>query len=83
MGEEKENSNIVSLTDVLESKIVKERELEYYYEQLREIQRKIAFLETDLNLTKQIILMIQADCVVKIDAEVPILKLDGSDQDNL
>ena len=66
-------SKIISLTDVIENKVVKEKELQYYYEQLTEIQRKIAFLETDLNLTKQIITMIEKEKVIEVDASVPSL----------
>jgi hypothetical protein len=68
-----ESGKIISLTEVLESKIVKEKELEYYYEQLKEIQRKIGFLELDLKLTKQIIHIIEKDKVVEVDNSVPLL----------
>jgi len=69
-------SKIISLTDVLENKIVKEKELLYYKEQLEEIQRKIAFLETDLNITKQIILLIEHEKIIEVDNSVPILSFD-------
>jgi hypothetical protein len=74
-----EKSNIVSLSEVLESKIVKERELEYYYEQLKEIQRKIGFLETDLKLTKQIIHMIEGDKILEVDNSVPLIGIRDDD----
>ena len=69
-------SKIISLTDVLENKIVKEKELLYYKEQLEEIQRKIAFLETDLNITKQIISLIEQEKIIEVDNSVPILSFD-------
>ena len=69
-------SKIISLTDVLENKIVKEKELLYYREQLEEIQRKIAFLETDLNITKQIISLIEQEKIIEVDTSVPILSFD-------
>ena len=69
-------SKIISLTDVLENKIVKEKELLYYKEQLEEIQRKIAFLETDLNITKQIISLIEHEKIIEVDNSVPILFFD-------
>lgn len=72
---------IVSLTDVLENKIVKEKELEFYREQLVEIQRKIAYLETDLNITKQIITLIEQEKIIQVDASVPILSFDESSDD--
>lgn len=75
-----ENAKILSLTEVLENKIVKEKELEYYYEQLKEIQRKISFLETDLNLTRRIIKMIESEKIIEIDNSLPILSF-GEDND--
>ena len=72
---------IVSLTDVLENKIIKEKELEFYREQLVEIQRKISFLETDLNITKQIIALIEQEKIIQVDASVPILSFDESSDD--
>ena len=71
-----EDGNIISLTDVIESKLVKEKELEFYREQLAEIQRKIAFLETDLHLTKQIIRMIETETVLTVDNKVPLIGVD-------
>ena len=69
-------SKIISLTEVIESKVVKEKELEFYREQLLEIQRKIGFLELDLKLTKQIIDMIEEESVVSIDNSVPLIGVD-------
>ena len=59
-------SKIVTLTDIIENKVVKEKELLYYKEQLEEIQRKIAYLETDLTLTKRIISLIEEEKIVNI-----------------
>ena len=74
-------SKIISLTDVLENKIVKEKELLYYKEQLEEIQRKIAFLETDLNITRQIILLIEHEKIIEVDTSVPILSFDDPEDE--
>ena len=59
-------SKIVTLTDIIETKVVKEKELLYYKEQLEVIQRKIAYLETDLTLTKRIISLIEEEKIVNI-----------------
>lgn len=76
-----ESDNIVSLIDILESKIIKEKELEFYYEKLKEIQNKIAFLETDLNLTKRIIKLIEGDKILQIDTSVPLIGIDKNDEE--
>lgn len=73
-------SKIISLTDIIDSRIVKEKEIQYYYEQLEEIQRKIAFLETDLNLTKTIIRLIEDQKIVTVDNSVPLIG--GADDDD-
>lgn len=73
-------TKIISLTDIIENKVVKEKELKYYYEQLEEIQRKIAFLETDLNLTKTIINMIEEEKIVTIDNSVPLIGQQEDDE---
>lgn len=77
-----ENGKIISLAEVLESKIVKEKELEFYYEQLKEIQRKIGFLELDLKLTKQIIHIIEKDKVIEVDPQIPLLDFSKDDEDD-
>ena len=73
-------SKIISLTDIINSKVVKEKEIQYYYEQLEEIQRKIAFLETDLNLTKTIIRLIEDQKIVTVDNSVPLIGTEDNDE---
>ena len=74
-------SKIISLTDIIDSKVVKEKEIQYYYEQLNEIQRKIAFLETDLNLTKTIIRLIEDQKIVTVDNSVPLIGVEDDDDE--
>ena len=61
----KEN-RIILLSEVLESKLRKERELEYYQAELIRIQERIGQLSQDLNLTKIIIDMIETETVKTI-----------------
>ena len=70
------DGKIISLTEVIESKVIKEKELQFYREQLVEITRKIGFLELDLNLTKQIIGLIEKESIVSIDNSVPLIGVD-------
>jgi hypothetical protein len=71
---------IISLTDIIENRVVKEKELKYYQEQLEEIRRKIAFLETDLHLTKTIINMIEEEKIMSVDTSVPLIGQEDTDQ---
>tara|TARA_R100000008_G_scaffold29840_1_gene16496 strand:- start:1155 stop:1376 length:222 start_codon:yes stop_codon:yes gene_type:complete len=49
------DSNIISLKDVLEQKLRKEQELEYYEQQLTELQRKMTLVKNDINITNLVI----------------------------
>ena len=49
------DSNIISIADVLEQKIRKEKELEYYEQQLAELQKKMFFVRKDIEVTNLVI----------------------------
>ena len=46
---------IVLLSDFIEQKVRKEKELEYYTQQLEELQKKLFFLNKEIELTNLII----------------------------
>ena len=60
------NQTIILLSDNIESKVRKEKELAYYQEQLRDISIKISQLNNDLSLTQLIIDMINNDGIKDI-----------------
>ena len=68
---------IIVLSELLESKIRKEQEIEFYKEQLMAFQKKIAHLEKDVDLTKLIIDIIETDKVIdikdKVEKAIPII----------
>ena len=57
---------IVFLTDILEQKLRKEKELEYYEDELRKLQRKMFFVKKEIDLTNTIIDIIQNETVVDL-----------------
>lgn len=57
------SGKIILLSEVLESKIRKEQELEYYQAELVRIQERIGYLSKELDLTKLIIDMIEHEQV--------------------
>lgn len=65
---EKHQTKIILLSEVLESKIRKEQELEYYQKELLKIQERIGYLTRELDLTKLIIDMIEHEKVQDIKA---------------
>ena len=54
---------IILLHEVLETKIRKEKELEYYQKQLEELQNKMFFLKKEINLTNLIIDIVEQEKV--------------------
>ena len=57
---------IIFLTEVLETKVRKEKELEYYAKQLEELQRKMFFVKKEIDLTNLIIEIIENEKVLDI-----------------
>jgi len=59
--------NLVSLTDLIESRLRKQQELDYYQEVLKRLQKKIGNLSKEVNITTLIIDMIENERVLTID----------------
>lgn len=62
---------IILLSDIIEQKVRKEKELAFYQKQLVELQEKIHFLSKEVDLTNIIIDMIQRDDVYEISENIP------------
>lgn len=61
-----EEQRIILITDFIEQKLRKEKELEFYVKELEELQRKIGYLRQEVNLTNTIIDMIKGEMVYDI-----------------
>ena len=59
--------NLVSLTDLIESRLRKQQEIDYYQEVLKRLQKKIGDLSKEVNITSLIIDMIENESVLTID----------------
>ena len=57
---------IIMLTDVLEQKVRKEKELEYYQKELEKLQEKMFFIQKDIDVTNLIINMIEKENIVDL-----------------
>lgn len=66
--------NIILLTEIIESKVIKEKELEFYKQELIKITEKINYLEKELNLTRKIICIIETDSVKKLDSGIALIE---------
>jgi hypothetical protein len=59
-------SKIILLTDVLETKLRKEKELEFYQKELEKLQQKMFFLKKDIEITNLCIHIIEQEKVLDI-----------------
>lgn len=68
---------IIRLGELIEHRLRKEKEIEFYKKQLLELQDKIYNLQKDVDLTKLIIDIISTEKVVdvkeKVEAAIPII----------
>lgn len=60
------SKKIVFLTDIIEQKLRKEKELQYYEQQLTELNNKMFFLRKEIDLTNTIIDIISNDNVIDL-----------------
>ncbi len=61
------DDNIIHLSDLIESKLKKEQEIEYYIETMKRLQKRVNELEKEINLTSLIIQMIEQERVLTIE----------------
>ena len=59
--------NVVSLTDLIETRLRKQQAIEYYQETLEKLQIRIGELGQEVNITTIIIDMIENERVLTID----------------
>jgi len=58
-----QEKRIILISEFIEQKLRKEKELEYYEKELLELQRKIGYLRREVDLTNTIIDMIKTEQV--------------------
>ena len=61
------DDNIVSLTDLVETRFRKEQEIEYYTNALIRLQKKIKHLQQDVNITILIIDLSEKEKIMTLD----------------
>jgi hypothetical protein len=79
-----EEQKLILITDFIEQKLRKEKELEFYLEELQKLQVKIGYLRREVDLTNTIIGMIKGEQVYDIkDNMLPkdnVIKLPEEDK---
>lgn len=65
-GRMTEERKILFLTDIIEQKVRKEKELEFYQEELEKLTQKMGWLRREIDLTNTIIDIIQNEKVIDL-----------------
>lgn len=63
-------TKLILITDILETKLRKEQELQFYQEELEKLKQKMFFLQKDIDITNIIIDMIEKEKVVDIKEQM-------------
>ena len=70
-------SNIIRISEIIEQKLRKEKELEFYEKELLELERKMFWLRKEIELTNKIIQIIEneevLDLIKSANDKIPIL----------
>jgi len=61
-----ENKNIILLDEILDLRSRKKKELEYYNQQLEELKLRMFFIQKEIDLTSNIIGMIEKEKMVDL-----------------
>lgn len=75
-------TKLIVLTDVIETKLRKEKELEFYQRELEKLQQKMFFLRKDIEITNLCIQIIEQEKVLDVREQMQaklLGKKDGMD----
>jgi len=76
MIEQVPNSSIILLSDIIEQKLRKERELHFYEEQLELLMIRMESLKKEINVTNTIIRIVSEDKVIDLQQYIEDKKLE-------
>ena len=65
-----DNAKLILLTDIIDHKLRKEKELEFYQKELEKLEQKMMFLRKDIEITNLCINIIEKEKVVDIRERV-------------
>mgnify|MGYP001595019785 CR=1 FL=1 len=72
-------NNVVSFTDISAKKLEKEKELKFYYKHLDMIEQRMAFLDMDMKVTRDIIDLLENETLVLVDDSLPLIEIDDDE----
>jgi hypothetical protein len=59
-----EQQKLIMLSEVLETRLRKQKELDYYQKQLEKLEQKMFFIKKDIEVTNLIISMIESEKIM-------------------
>jgi hypothetical protein len=78
--EEAPKAKLILLTDIIEQKLRKEKELEFYQKELEKLQEKMYWLSREISLNETIIRVIENEQVIDIREGLSKKLLERSDE---
>lgn len=73
-------SNLILLTDILETKLRKEKELEFYEKELAKLQRRMFFLKKEIEITNLCIEIIEKEKVYDVKEQMERRMIENKDE---
>ena len=74
-----DEKKIILITDLVDQRLRKEREIDYYEKELRKIEERLAYLYKEKTLTETILSIVQAEKVVDIQEYIEAKVLEKKD----
>ncbi len=74
--------NIISITDIIEQKVRKQKELDFYNSQLEELQRKKFWIEKEIHMAEFIIAAVNKEISPQAFVQALIEAELGTDEDS-
>ena len=74
--------NIISITDIIEQKVRKQKELDFYNSQLEELQRKKFWIEIEIHMAEFIIAAVNKEISPQAFVKALIKAELGTDEDS-
>ena len=72
-------TKIIMITDLVDQRLRKEREIEYYEKELRKIEERLGYLYKEKTLTETILSIVQTEKVIDIKEYVESKVLEKKD----
>ena len=74
-----DETKIILITDLVDQRLRKEQEIDYYEKELRKIEERLAYLYKEKTLTETILSIVQAEKVIDIKEYIEAKVLEKKD----